>query len=256
MTSNSSGSVLVLGRLHSVGGVGVIRLEERFDTGIDEAWSALTDRDRLARWYGEVEGELRVVGEFVYRDMAAGIGPGYSGLVVSASCTDLAGNSATDSVTVNVDTMAPVVSYAGDTGTYSVDQSVAITCSSSDALSGVASDTCADVSGPAWSFGLGSHTVSATATDSAGNTGSNSASFSVAVDSTSLCGLVQELSTNSGIAHSLCVKLDAAAAAAARGQSKTKTNVLGAFDNEVRAQSGKAFTAAQAALLTAFAATL
>lgn len=53
----------VLGTLGAAGGAGVIRIEERFEIGIDELWSALTDRERLARWYGEVEGELRAGGE-------------------------------------------------------------------------------------------------------------------------------------------------------------------------------------------------
>lgn len=174
-------------------------------------------------------------------------------ITLTSTCADLAGNSTSDSMTVKVDKTAPVVSYSGNAGTYGVDQSVSITCSASDAVSGVASTTCANVSAPAWQLGLGSHTLSATATDNAGNTGSGSTSFTVTVDATSLCGLVQQFATNAGIANSLCVKLNAATAAGARGQAKTKTNILAAFDNEVSAQSGKAFTAAQATLLAQLA---
>src|SRR5262245_4374905 len=64
MTSNATGSVRVLGSLRSADGVGVVRIEERFETGIDELWSALTDSERLARWYGVVDGDLGVGGEF------------------------------------------------------------------------------------------------------------------------------------------------------------------------------------------------
>ena len=39
-------------------------MEDRFDTGIDDLWGAITDPDRIARWYGEVEGELSQGGEF------------------------------------------------------------------------------------------------------------------------------------------------------------------------------------------------
>jgi uncharacterized protein YndB with AHSA1/START domain len=53
-----TGDASVLGSLHSVDGEGVVRMEDRLDTGIDHLWAALTDPDRLARWYGEVEGEL------------------------------------------------------------------------------------------------------------------------------------------------------------------------------------------------------
>jgi uncharacterized protein YndB with AHSA1/START domain len=41
-----------------------VRIEERFDADIDEVWSALTERERLARWYGEIEGELRAGGAY------------------------------------------------------------------------------------------------------------------------------------------------------------------------------------------------
>jgi len=64
MTSNAGSRARILGSLRSDNGMGVIRIEDRFDTGIDELWAALTDTQRLARWYGEIEGELRVGGEF------------------------------------------------------------------------------------------------------------------------------------------------------------------------------------------------
>jgi uncharacterized protein YndB with AHSA1/START domain len=54
----------LLGSLRSVAGEGVVRMEDRFDIGIDDLWGALTDPDRLARWYGEAEGELSQGGEF------------------------------------------------------------------------------------------------------------------------------------------------------------------------------------------------
>ena len=68
MTADTS----VLGSLHSVDGEGVVRMEDRFETGIDDLWGALTDPDRLARWYGEVEGELSQGGEFTVRIALAG----------------------------------------------------------------------------------------------------------------------------------------------------------------------------------------
>ena len=64
MTSNARTADRVLGSLRSDDGVGVVRIENRFDTGIDELWAALTETQRLAHWYGEVEGELRVGGRF------------------------------------------------------------------------------------------------------------------------------------------------------------------------------------------------
>jgi hypothetical protein len=69
----------------------------------------------------------------------------------------------------------------------------------------------------------------------------------------SVCSLTQQYSTKPGVAHSLCAMLDAAAAAGARGNSNAADNILDAYEHEVSAQSGKAFTAAQAATLTALA---
>jgi uncharacterized protein YndB with AHSA1/START domain len=54
----------ILGSLQVAGGEGVVRMEDRFDTRIDDVWSALTDPDRLTQWLGDVEGDLRVGGEF------------------------------------------------------------------------------------------------------------------------------------------------------------------------------------------------
>jgi uncharacterized protein YndB with AHSA1/START domain len=68
MTGNAS----VLGSLHSVEGEGVVRMEDRLDTGIDDLWGALIDPERLAHWYGEVEGELSQGGEFRVRITLAG----------------------------------------------------------------------------------------------------------------------------------------------------------------------------------------
>ncbi len=67
-----TGDASVLGSLHSDVGAGVVRMEDRFDTGIDDLWGALTDPDRLAHWFGEVEGELSHGGEFRVRIAIAG----------------------------------------------------------------------------------------------------------------------------------------------------------------------------------------
>ena len=47
-------------------------MEDRFSTGVDDLWSALTDPRRLARWLGEFEGDLRLGGEFRARFFASG----------------------------------------------------------------------------------------------------------------------------------------------------------------------------------------
>jgi uncharacterized protein YndB with AHSA1/START domain len=72
MMSNTRGSDRILGSLRSADGKGIVRMEDRYDTDIDDLWSALTDPARLARWIGEVEGDLRVGGEFRTHFFASG----------------------------------------------------------------------------------------------------------------------------------------------------------------------------------------
>jgi uncharacterized protein YndB with AHSA1/START domain len=64
MSSNARPGTRILGSLRSADGAGVVRIEDRYDTGIEDLWSALTDPGRLARWYGQVEGDLRPGGQF------------------------------------------------------------------------------------------------------------------------------------------------------------------------------------------------
>jgi uncharacterized protein YndB with AHSA1/START domain len=71
MTSEARGGGIV-GSLGSTDEKGVVRMEGRFDNEIHDVWSALTDPSRLARWYGEVEGDLRVGGEYRARLFASG----------------------------------------------------------------------------------------------------------------------------------------------------------------------------------------
>ena len=69
MTSNANTGPRILGRLRAADGAGVVRIEDRFDTDIEDLWSAITDPARLARWHGQVEGDLRLGGEFrVYQE--------------------------------------------------------------------------------------------------------------------------------------------------------------------------------------------
>ena len=175
--------------------------------------------------------------------------------VVTGTAVDNAGNTAQAKITVNIDETNPTVSYTGG-GTYTVDQTVNITCDATDALSGIASSTCGPkVSGPAYSFTLGTtYSYSATATDKAGNTGSGSTSFTVTVTSASLINLVPKFETKPAVAATMVATLQGAQAAFASGNIKSGDNQLNAFISQVIAQSGKAgLTTAQASLLIQFA---
>jgi uncharacterized protein YndB with AHSA1/START domain len=72
MTSNAAAGNRIVGTLRVAEGKGVVRMEDRFDTDIEDLWSALTDPGRLARWLGEFEGDLRLGGQFRARFFASG----------------------------------------------------------------------------------------------------------------------------------------------------------------------------------------
>ncbi len=110
---------------------------------------------------------------------------------------DTAGNvEVSQTVHVMVDKSVPVVTYSGNQGTYTADQTVSITCAASDDLSGVASTTCVDIGGPAYSFNVGSNTFTASATDNAGNVGNGSVTFTVGVTVNSISVLTARFDTS------------------------------------------------------------
>jgi hypothetical protein len=47
MINNSRGGHRVAGSLRASDGIGVVRMEDRYDTDMDDLWSALTDPTRL-----------------------------------------------------------------------------------------------------------------------------------------------------------------------------------------------------------------
>ena len=73
MTSSAGAGARILGSLRAADGSGVVRIEDRYDTHIDDLWSAFTDPGRLARWYGRVDGDLRPGGQFRLYIESAGI---------------------------------------------------------------------------------------------------------------------------------------------------------------------------------------
>ena len=237
----------------------VIGLDLRDTTNPTITGTATTDPNPLG-WY-----KTDVTVRFVCADnlAVASCGPDATltsdgaGQSVTGTATDAAGNTATVTVSgINIDKTAPTITFGGNAGSYTVSQTIAITCTAADGLSGLASQTCANVSAAAYTFSVGSHTLTATATDRAGNITTVTTTFTVTADTTTLCTLTRTFVTNAGAANSLCQKLDAAAAAAARGQTATARNILDAYAHEVDAQRGKKVTDAQADILIAIASTL
>jgi uncharacterized protein YndB with AHSA1/START domain len=72
MTSNAHAGSRIMGSLSAADGKGIVRMEDRFDTDMDDLWAALTDPGRLARWIGEVDGDLRLGGQYRYNFFASG----------------------------------------------------------------------------------------------------------------------------------------------------------------------------------------
>ena len=72
MTTSGRGRGRILGSLGSAEGKGIVRMQDRLENHIDDVWSALTDPSRLAKWYGEVDGNLRLGGEYRVHLFASG----------------------------------------------------------------------------------------------------------------------------------------------------------------------------------------
>ena len=62
----------LLGTLGTADGKGVVRVQDSVDASIEAVWSAITDPARLASWWGEVEGNLQLGGEYRERVFASG----------------------------------------------------------------------------------------------------------------------------------------------------------------------------------------
>ena len=66
----------LVGSTYEDDGAGTVRIEDVFDTEIDDLWEAVTNPQRLARWLGTVEGDLRPGGTFSATFTSTWEGPG------------------------------------------------------------------------------------------------------------------------------------------------------------------------------------
>ncbi|MCU1381241.1 MAG: hypothetical protein JWN29_4224, partial [Acidimicrobiales bacterium] len=146
-------------RFHSVDLAGNSEAETALVVKVDTIVPTITATRTPANGNGWNNGSVVVT--FSCADGGSGVDSCPAPITVSAAgadqavvgqVSDRAGNAAAMTVTpINIDLVKPVVTYTGSTS-YTVDQVVAITCTSTDVLSGVASSTCANVQGPATSF--------------------------------------------------------------------------------------------------------
>lgn len=178
-----------------------------------------------------------------------------AGQSVTGTATDVAGNSASTTVTgINIDETAPGVFITSPlAAVYPNTATVEIRWLATDALSGIAWETGALDGAPvANGQGVdlvflpgGTHAVSAMAVDRADNVGAAALTFTVDVDIDGLLAALERVCQpgwidKPGICHSLEVKLAAAKASIARGNLGAAANQLRAFLNELEAQNGKA----------------
>jgi hypothetical protein len=168
---------------------------------------------------------------------------------VTCSVTDAHGNTGTaTSVITVVDTIKPVVAYTGNAGTYTADQVINITCAATDSGSGIASTTCANVTGPAHTFAVGVNTRTASATDVAGNTNAATISFTVTVPPSAVGTVITQFFDTPSEAAKAIHTLNLATGAP---NANARAAHLNKLIKDIQKEIGKTITAAEAATLIA-----
>jgi hypothetical protein len=166
-----------------------------------------------------------------------------SGQTFTCTTASAAGLTATASVTVKRDASKPTIVFAGNAGTYNLDQTVAITCQATDAGSGInaALTTCPSVNGTSLTLGIGAHTVTATATDLLGNAATASTTYTYVVNCAGIVGLFEQwVAEKTGRPegnrlNAICVK-------AAKGNPLAKFIEVAAFAAELNSKAARGLT--------------
>jgi hypothetical protein len=150
--------------------------------------------------------------------------------------------------------------YGGSTQTFpllpgspAIDAGDSPTCTAVDDGSGLASNSCADISGSAESFGPGSHSVSASATDALGNSTTVSTTFTVDVTTANLIDLTTQYVANNQAARLLAAPFRLVTLAERLGSPQLKAIAVNIYIVFVRFQEGHILTAQQVATLTQLA---
>jgi hypothetical protein len=169
-------------------------------------------------------------------------GPDNGAASVSGGCTDVAGNTTTVPATLAYDATAPEITVTSDASTYTILDPVTLTCTATDALSGMASATCADRTAPAYTFNIGGNTVSATATDIAGNVGHGSVAFTVTASANDLSTLTAQFTSDPRVARQLQTMLNGVEFAERMNSASMKTSYINMYIMLVNQQRGRALT--------------
>lgn len=164
------------------------------------------------------------------------------------------------SAEAKIDLTAPQLAISGE-ASYTIDQTVNITCEAVDTVSGVTYSPCEApiVEINAYTLQPGVHKVTAEAEDAAGHRSSAEHSYSINATFDSLSALTGTFAAETGAADaqqvvaSLQQKLAAAKAKAAERKGAEARKLLQAYIADVNKQSGKVFTSEQAAVLVRWA---
>ncbi len=173
---------------------------------------------------------------------------------VDCTASDAAGNTADASFTVTVvDEEPPELTTPDDITVDAEDPFgtlITYLVSATDNAEPPPTISCSPESGTV--FSIGTTTVDCTATDAADNQSTDSFDVTVQLSLSTFDGFIakiESLGIQKGIENSLISKIDAAAKSFDKGKSKTATNQLEAFINEVDAQDGKKLDSDTAAML-------
>ncbi|HXH07638.1 MAG TPA: membrane dipeptidase [Vicinamibacterales bacterium] len=182
---------------------------------------------------------------------------------VTLTAVDEAGNRGSGSLRIRLDSTPPDVRLVTDKTSYTVDESVKVSCAAGDALSGLARTLlsangqkigeCQDQTVPAADFQFGLNQLVATVDDRAGNSRSRSVSFTALAQLPSLCNLTRQYFADAGVANGLCAILERLKAAKDRGTATARNHLLDAYTHAVTAHSGKRISAHQAETLIRWA---
>jgi hypothetical protein len=159
-----------------------------------------------------------------------------------------------------IDMTAPLVQITGKES-YTIDQMVNLTCSVTDAVSGVNGSPCKEplVLAKAYTLAPGQNTVSVSTEDMAGNQTIATYTFEVTVTFESLKSVtnafLQETGANAweSVAGSYNQKLDQAKEKAESGKIDAAKGIMGGFVDQVRDQTGKFFSPEQAEIIIRWA---
>jgi hypothetical protein len=171
------------------------------------------------------------------------------GRAVTCKAVSVAGNSTTQTVNVKRDVTKPVITFSGNAGSYGVDQTVSIACSASDVTSGVATSTCPSSVGPAYGFTLGTNSMSATATDNAGNSATASTSFTVKLTTAAFTNLIDQMVKGKSL-KTLLNRMDNISDKVAKGNPSVDSQIKNFLKELSDAQDAGDVSAANAAVLS------